>query len=98
MVRRRPGQYEAWARIIKGMAHPTRLLLVDELLRWGERCVCDLTAAVGADISTVSRHLVLLKDAGIITDERRGKMVYYRLCAKQVQAFLRFVECCLRRK
>ena len=54
-------RYEARAQIVKGLAHPSRLLLVDELLRWGERCVYDLTAAVGSDMSTVSRHLLMLK-------------------------------------
>jgi DNA-binding transcriptional ArsR family regulator len=97
MSRKRTEQYEAWARIVKGLAHPTRLLLVAELLRWKERCVCDLTTAVGADMSTVSRHLVLLRNAGIVTDEKRGQMVLYHLCTKQVKPFLRFVECCLRR-
>jgi DNA-binding transcriptional ArsR family regulator len=96
MVRKQTQQYEAWAQIIKGMAHPTRLLLIDELLRWRERCVCDLTAAVGADMSTVSRHLLLLKQAGIVADEKRGQMVFYHLCTKHVKGFLKFIECCLR--
>ena len=89
-------RYEAGAQIVKGLAHPSRLLLVDELLRWGERCVCDLTAAVGSDMSTVSRHLLLLKNAGIVKDEKRGRTVYYQLCSKQIKGILKFTECCLR--
>ena len=54
------------------MAHPTRLFIVDELARSGERCVCELTEMVGVDMSTVSRHLAMLKNAGIIEDEKRG--------------------------
>ncbi|RPJ48319.1 MAG: transcriptional regulator, partial [Candidatus Latescibacterota bacterium] len=53
---------EARARIIKAMAHPTRLFIVDELAR-GERCVCDLAEMVGADVSTVSKHLSILRNA-----------------------------------
>ena len=71
-------RYEARARIIKAMAHPTRLFLVDELAK-GEKCVCELTELVGADISTVSKHLSLLKNAGIVQDDKRGLMVFYKL-------------------
>jgi ArsR family transcriptional regulator len=83
-------KYEARAKIVKAMAHPTRLFLVDELGRSGERCVCELTEMVGADMSTVSRHLAILKSAGIVEDERRGAQVFYRL---RVQCVLDFFEC-----
>ncbi len=71
-------RYEARARIIKALAHPTRLFIVDELSK-GERCVCELRDMVGADISTVSKHLALLKAAGILADDKRGLQVFYRL-------------------
>lgn len=83
-------KYVARAKIIKAMAHPTRLFLVDELARSGERCVCELTEMVGADMSTVSRHLTILKNVGIVEDERRGAQVYYRL---RVRCVLNFFEC-----
>ncbi len=83
-------KYEARAKIIKAMAHPTRLFLVDELARHGERCVCELTEMVGADMSTVSRHLATLKGVGIVEDERRGAQVFYRL---RVRCVLNFFEC-----
>jgi ArsR family transcriptional regulator len=83
-------KYEARAKIIKAMAHPTRLFLVDELTRSGPRCVCELTEMVGADMSTVSRHLAILKGAGIVQDERRGAQVYYRL---RVACVLDFFDC-----
>jgi len=59
-------KYEARAKIIKAMAHPTRLFIVDELARSDERCVRELTEMVGVDMSTVSRHLAMLKNAGIV--------------------------------
>jgi ArsR family transcriptional regulator len=71
-------RYEARARIVKALAHPTRLFIVDELAK-GERCVCELTDMIGADTSTVSKHLSVLKSAGIVQDEKRGLMVYYTL-------------------
>src|SRR3972149_5612397 len=83
-------KYEARAKIIKAMAPPTRLFLVDELAKNGERCVCELTKMVGVDMSSVSRHLAVLKNVGIVEDERRGAQVYYRL---RVRCVLDFFEC-----
>jgi ArsR family transcriptional regulator len=72
------------------MAHPARLFIVDELSQNGERCVCDLTEMIGTDMSTVSRHLAQLKDAGIVEVEKRGQMVFYRL---RVKCILNFFDC-----
>ena len=83
-------KYEARAKIVKAMAHPARLLIVDELSKTGERCVCELTEMVGTDMSTVSRHLTQLKQAGLIEDEKRGQMVFYRL---RVKCVLNFFDC-----
>jgi ArsR family transcriptional regulator len=82
-------KYEARARIIKALAHPTRLLIVEELSR-GERCVCELRDLVGDDISTVSKHLTVLRQAGIVEDEKRGLQVWY--CLK-VPCILNFFGC-----
>ncbi|MCE5200337.1 MAG: metalloregulator ArsR/SmtB family transcription factor [Armatimonadota bacterium] len=84
-------KFETRARIIKAMAHPTRLFIVDELSR-GERCVCELTDMIGADISTVSKHLAVLKAVGIVTDDKRGLQVYYRLLCPCVMNFFSCVE------
>ena len=89
--------YEDRARIIRAMASPTRLMLVDELARDDQRCVCELAALVDADISTVSRHLTMLRQAGIIDEQRRGKMVYYHIHNPLAKRFVEFAECCLRR-
>ncbi len=66
------------AHILKAMAHPTRLCIVDELAHH-EQCVFKLADMVEADMSTVSRHLKILKEAGIIKNEKRGALVYYHL-------------------
>ena len=82
-------RYNEKARLMKALAHPTRLFIVEELAR-GERCVCDLRDMVGADISTVSKHLGLLKTAGVISDDKRGLQVFYRL---QIPCVLNVFEC-----
>ncbi len=89
MNNRVQARMEARARVVKAMAHPTRLFVVDALSR-GERCVCDLTEMVGADMSTVSKHLAVLKAAGIVRDHKRGPQVYYSL---RCPCILQFFEC-----
>jgi DNA-binding transcriptional ArsR family regulator len=84
-------RFEARAKIIKALAHPTRLFIVDELSRQ-ERCVNELTEKVGADVSTVSKHLTILKNVGIVKDERRGAQVYYSLKMPCVLSFFTCVE------
>ncbi|MGA4644858.1 ArsR/SmtB family transcription factor [Limisphaera sp. 4302-co] len=77
------------ARVFKALGHPGRLLIVEELAR-GERCVCELAALLGVRMPTVSRHLALLRQAGIVEDEKRGPQVFYRL---RTPCVLRFFEC-----
>lgn len=81
--------FEARAAIMKALAHATRLMMIEELSR-GERCVCELRALADCDLSTVSKHLALLRNAGIVQDEKRGKQVYYRL---RVPCVLNFFHC-----
>lgn len=87
---------EARANILKAMAHPSRLLMLQELAG-GERCVCDLQKLIGADISTVSKHLALLKKFGLVEDERRGTWVYYRLLCPCLTTFLECIDSVLAR-
>lgn len=82
-------KYEARARIIKALGHASRLMMIDELSR-GERCVCELRELVGADLSTVSKHLSVLRNAGIVEDDKRGVQVFYRL---KVPCLLNFFGC-----
>ncbi len=71
-------KYQVRAKVIKALAHPTRLFIVDQIAEH-EKCVCELTEMIGADISTVSKHLSVLREAGIISSEKRGLQVFYRL-------------------
>jgi ArsR family transcriptional regulator len=88
-------RFEARARIIKAMAHPTRLFIIDELSREAQ-CVNDLTAMIGADVSTVSKHLSVLKSAGIVRDEKQGAQVFYHLRTPCVLKFFSCVETVLK--
>jgi ArsR family transcriptional regulator len=81
--------FDARARIIKAMAHPTRLFIVEQLSHH-EHCVYELTEMIGTDVSTVSRHLSILKAAGIVQDDKRGTQVFYRL---RVPCVLNFFSC-----
>jgi ArsR family transcriptional regulator len=66
------------AEVFKALGHADRLRIVDEL-EGGERCVCELVEKVGSSWSTVSRHLSVLKEAGVLADEKRGLQVFYRI-------------------
>jgi DNA-binding transcriptional ArsR family regulator len=82
-------KYAQRTNVIKALAHPSRLYIVDTLAE-GERCVNELTTLVGSDMSTVSKHLSVLKNAGVVKDERRGASVYYSL---RIPCILSFFKC-----
>ena len=83
--------FTARARVIKALAHPTRLFLVDRLSR-GPATVGELQQLVQADMSTVSRHLAVLKGQDIVQDRRRGNQIHYSLRFPCVLDFFRCVE------
>jgi len=66
------------ARLFHALADETRLRILEQLAD-GEQCVCDLTDALEAGQSRLSFHLKTLKDAGLVTDRRRGRWIYYTL-------------------
>jgi DNA-binding transcriptional ArsR family regulator len=81
----------ARATIMKSLAHPTRLFIVDELSR-GERCVREIQTMIGDDLSTISKHLSVLRAAGIVRDEKRGTQVFYSLHRPCVMNFFSCIE------
>ncbi len=95
MNKKKKALFEARAQIIKAIAHPTRLFIVDELSR-KERCVAELTDMVGADMSTVSKHLAILKSTGIVSAEKRGSQMYYTLRVPCIMNFFGCVESVLK--
>jgi DNA-binding transcriptional ArsR family regulator len=87
-------RYEKMTSILKAMAHPTRLFILDRLDE-KEHCVCELTDLVGDDISTISRHLSVLRNAGLIASEKRNNNIFYRLLCPCV---LDFYKCMIKVK
>jgi ArsR family transcriptional regulator len=82
-------RYESRARILKAIAHHTRLFIIEELQK-RPTSVGDLAGMIGSDLSTVSKHLSVLKNAGIVSDERSGTTITYRL---KTPCLLNFIGC-----
>ncbi len=85
------------ASVFKALGHPTRSYIV-ESLGDGERCVNELTDLIGVDVSTVSRHLAVLRDAGVITSRKDGTTVYYSLACDCLSQMIDGVENVIRQK
>jgi ArsR family transcriptional regulator, arsenate/arsenite/antimonite-responsive transcriptional repressor len=83
-----PAEAETLASGFKALADPTRLRLISLVASHqdAEACVCELTDPVGLSQPTVSHHLKILVDAGILTREQRGKWAYYRLAPDTLKA------------
>lgn len=77
------------AEVIKAMGHPSRLMML-QAMHSGEVCVCELQRLVGCDMSTVSKHLSVLKNAGLVADRKQGQQVFYSL---RMPCLLKFLAC-----
>ena len=84
-------KYKKRAEIMKALAHPTRLFIVD-FLTDGEKCVCEIVEQVGVDISTISKHLLVMKNAGLLQDEKRGLNVFYKLACPCIPSLFNCLE------
>jgi DNA-binding transcriptional ArsR family regulator len=78
--------YKQQARLLKALANETRLKIIDRLNK-GECHVGELVRLIGAEQSTVSKHLAVLRGIGVVDDERRGNTVFYRLLTPCVVNF-----------
>ncbi len=79
---------KAGAEVFKALGHPIRLWIVRQLADGAEHCVCEFVDAVGVKFATISQHLLILRNAGIVADEKRGKQVFYRLCCPCIMDML----------
>ncbi|MBF0244391.1 MAG: winged helix-turn-helix transcriptional regulator [Planctomycetes bacterium] len=77
--------------VFKALGHRVRLQIVRELIE-GERCVCDLVELSGLAWSSVSRHLSVLRQTGVVEEDKRGAQVFYHLRMKNVANFIRYME------
>src|SRR5881394_633715 len=73
------GEAEEMASRFRALADPTRVAIVNRLAQASETCVCDLTAAFDLSQPTISHHLKVLRDAGLVESTRRGTWAYYRV-------------------
>ena len=77
---------DALAAIFKALGDPTRVAIVNRLATAGPVCVCDLNAAFDLSQPTISHHLRVLREAGLVEAERRGTWAYYRLAPEAISA------------
>jgi ArsR family transcriptional regulator len=97
MNREEKNRSQAIAEVFKALGHPSRVFVVEKL-KDSEHCVCELSELIGVDMSTVSRHLSILKKAGIVQDRKEGTTVYYSLACNCLGQMLSGVENILRMK
>lgn len=88
-----PADAEALAGSLKAIADPIRLRLISLVAAHedGEACVCDLTEPVGLSQPTVSHHLKVLVEAGVLTRQQRGRWAYYRLVPDTLTKIARLI-------
>jgi ArsR family transcriptional regulator len=79
------------AEVFKALGHPGRMAIV-HALAGGEICACELASVAGCAASTASRHLQVLRHAGLIADERRGQQIMYRLTCPCVVTFAQCID------
>jgi ArsR family transcriptional regulator, arsenate/arsenite/antimonite-responsive transcriptional repressor len=79
MARTRTTSLDPEVRLLAALADPTRLAIVRQLAQDMETCACDFTSCCDVGQPTVSHHLRVLREAGVVTSERRGQWIFYRL-------------------
>ena len=84
-------EFEVRARVMKALASPVRLQIVDELSR-GERCMCELLPLFNISKSTLSRHIAALRQVGIIAERREGARSFLKL---QTPCIMQIFDCAM---
>jgi ArsR family transcriptional regulator len=74
------------AKIFKALSDPARVTILSMLLNADEVCACDFAATIGKTAATTSHHLKLLRDNGLVTTEKRGTWVWYRVVPERLEA------------
>ena len=85
MTRTRTTSLDPEVRLLAALADPTRLAIVRQLAQDNETCACDFTSCCDVGQPTVSHHLRVLREAGVVTSERRGQSIWYRLAPETAQ-------------
>ena len=87
--------FEKQSEIVKAMAHPLRIAVVD-FLKNGPQCVCDIAEYLGSERSNVSRHLSVLVNADVLEYHKEGLKVIYRLKTPCILDFFTCITTCLK--
>lgn len=87
-----PESASEMAAVLKALADPTRLRLFSLVASSGEQCACDLTEPLGVSQPTVSHHLKVLADVGLVSREQRGKWVHYRANRERLGQLSSFLQ------
>jgi len=95
MEKERQPLYRRQADVVKAIAHPLRIAILDYLSD-GEQCVCDIAEFLGSERTNVSKHLTVMVNAGILDSRKEGLKVIYRLKCRCVMDFLRCVTAVLK--
>lgn len=83
--------YKSVAEYFKALSHPTRIKII-ELLDKKDMCVCEMMAELNLDQSHISRHLVVLKNNGIVKDSREGNKIFYTLTDRSIIEVIQAVK------
>jgi ArsR family transcriptional regulator len=89
--------YDRQAEILKALAHPLRIAILD-YLKDGEQCVCDIAKYVASERSNVSRHLAIMVSCGVLEYRKEGLNVIYSLKARCILDFLECATTCLKQQ
>jgi ArsR family transcriptional regulator, arsenate/arsenite/antimonite-responsive transcriptional repressor len=85
MTRTRTTSLDPDVRLLAALADPTRLAIVRQLAQETETCACDFTSCCDVGQPTVSHHLRVLREAGVVTSERRGQWIFYKLAPETAE-------------
>ena len=80
--------------LLKGVAHPIRLSIMELLINNNEMCVTDIYERIGVEQAVASQHLKILKDKGILKSDRHGKKSYYSVKNEKFKQLLAYIEEC----
>jgi len=84
-------KHDLRARFLKALAHPARVYIVERICQ-ADICVCKLAEEIGSDITTVSKHLAILKQAGIVRVEKRGTQIFPKLKMAGIDRLLSLID------
>jgi len=84
--------YDLRTQVTKALANPLRLKIIDQLDPEAEKCVCELVEALGCEQPAVSKHLAVLKNAGLVTSRQEGTRVLYRIRTRCIKDFLACID------